>query len=115
MQLKRERWVALLATLVVALATARLGWWQLDRAAQKTSLQRAQLAQRALPPLATADLPRDDAAAPPLHRAVRLQGRWSAAHTVYLENRQLDARPGFFVLTPLLLDDGRALIVQRGW
>ena len=115
MPLNRERWVPLLATLVVGLATARLGWWQLDRAAQKTALQRAQLAQRALPPLATGDLPRDPAATPPLHRAVRLQGRWSAAHTVYLENRQLDGRPGFFVMTPLLLDDGRALLVQRGW
>jgi surfeit locus 1 family protein len=114
-RLKRERWVPLLATLVVALTTARLGWWQLDRAAQKTALQRAQQAQRALPALATADLPRDPSAAAPLHRAVRLQGRWSAAHTVFLENRQLDARPGFLVLTPLLLDDGSALVVQRGW
>jgi surfeit locus 1 family protein len=34
---------------------------------------------------------------------------------VYLDNRQMDGRPGFFVLTPLLLDDGSAVLVQRGW
>ena len=116
MQLNRRRWILVLATLVTALVTARLGWWQLDRAAQKTALQDAQEAQRTLPPLLGADLARLGDAAVPLHRAVRLHGRWSTVHTVYLENRQLDGRPGFFVLTPLLLgDNGRAVVVQRGW
>ena len=115
MQLKRSRWLILAGTVVMALATARLGFWQLDRAAQKIALKDAQLAQRGLPALDTGDLPRDSAAPLPLHRAVRLQGRWSAAHTVYLENRQMKGRPGFYVLTPLLLDDGKAVLVQRGW
>ncbi|HZF80376.1 MAG TPA: SURF1 family protein [Rubrivivax sp.] len=113
--MKRLRWLLPLATVVVALLTARLGWWQLDRAAQKLALQEAQQAQQGLTPLADDDLPRDPTAAVPLHRAVRLHGRWSAAHTVYLENRQMQGRPGFFVLTPLLLHDGRAIVVQRGW
>ena len=46
---------------------------------------------------------------------VVLDGRWLAAHTVYLDNRQMNGRPGFFVVTPLRLDDGRAVLVQRGW
>jgi len=35
---------------------------------------------------------------------------------VFLDNRQMDGRPGFYVLTPLQLD-GRpeAIVVQRGW
>lgn len=115
MRLKGERWVLLVATVVVAVATGRLGWWQLDRAAQKTLLHRAQMAQRGLPALTAAELPRDRSAAAPLHRLVRLQGRWSPTHTVYLENRQIDGRPGFYLLTPLLLDDGSAVVVQRGW
>ena len=115
MQLKHQRWVLLLTTIVMALVTGRLGLWQLDRAAQKNALHDAQEAQRALPPLLAADLARQPAGEVPLHRAVRLAGRWSAGHTVYLENRQLEGRPGFFVLTPLLLDDGRAVVVQRGW
>ena len=113
-----SRSVALLwiAALLVMLLTARLGFWQLDRAAQKLALQ-AQMQQRAmLPTLAQADLPQSaEAAAQQYYRRVALQGRWLGQHTVYLDNRQMNARPGFFVVTPLLLADGTALLVQRGW
>jgi surfeit locus 1 family protein len=111
---RRSRWIVLLAALATALLTGRLGVWQLDRAAQKNALHEAQLQQRALPPVSAAELPATLEQAP-LHRRVRLEGRWSPAHTVYLENRQMNGRPGFFALTPLLLDDGRAIAVQRGW
>ena len=106
-------WVA---ALLGMLLTARLGFWQLGRAAQKLALQ-AQIEQRAaLPALALADLPRSaDAAAAQHYRHVVLQGRWLGQHTVYLDNRQMNARPGFFVVTPLLLADGTAVPVQRGW
>ena len=113
-----SRSVALLwvAALLGMLLSARLGFWQLDRAAQKLTLQ-AQIQQRsALPTLAQADLPRHaDAAVQQHYRRVTLQGRWLGQHTVYLDNRQMNARPGFFVVTPLLLADGTAVPVQRGW
>ena len=36
--------------------------------------------------------------------------------TVFLDNRQMNARPGFFVVTPLkLAGSGEAVLVQRGW
>jgi surfeit locus 1 family protein len=110
-------WWVTLAAILLALATARLGWWQLDRAAQKIALQRGLEKQAAAAPIErVADLPDDPTAAAGLHqRRARLTGRWSATHTVYLDNRQMDGRPGFFVLTPLRLSDGRALLVQRGW
>lgn len=51
-----------------------------------------------------------------IHRSATLTGTWAAQHTVYLENRQMDAQPGFFVVTPLVSPDGsRAIAVQRGW
>jgi surfeit locus 1 family protein len=93
-----------------------LGWWQLDRAAQKTRLQDEQVQRQALPPLPAGDLARESAAAASQHqRRIVLQGRWLHERTIYLENRQMDARPGFFAVTPLLLDDGTAVLVQRGW
>lgn len=109
--------VVTLAALLSCALTARLGLWQLDRAAQKAALQAAIDARDVLPPLAGFDaLARDaDAAAGQHHRRITLAGRWSAAHTVYLDNRQQDGRPGFHVLTPLLGADGRAVLVQRGW
>ena len=111
-----RRWVVLLAALMATALTARLGVWQLDRAAQKNALQSALESRRALPPLAAAELARDAAgAAAQQHRAVTLQGQWLAASTVYLDNRQMNGRPGFYALTPLRLDDGSAVLVQRGW
>ena len=106
-------WLA--AGLGVAL-TGRLGWWQLDRAQQKLDLQ-DRIAQRAeQPALPLAELARDAAAAQGQHyRRIVLRGRWLADRSVALDNRQMDARQGFFIVTPLLLASGDAVLVQRGW
>jgi surfeit locus 1 family protein len=111
----RNRFVMItLAAMALALLTARLGAWQLSRAAEKNALQAA-VEQRARQPVVDG-LPSDTTPAAALyHRRVRLQGRWSPSHTVYLDNRQMNGRPGFFVVTPLVLPDGRAVLVQRGW
>jgi surfeit locus 1 family protein len=112
-----RRWIVLGATVLGALLTARLGLWQLARAEQKESLQAALDERARLPPLETASLASDtvDAAAQH-HRVAQVRGRWIARHTVFLDNRQMNGRPGFFVVTPLQLE-GRpqALLVQRGW
>jgi surfeit locus 1 family protein len=114
--LKGRRWLVAAAALATALLTARLGLWQLDRAAQKRRLQEAGQSQQALPPLTLEQLPRDAADVPAqLQRRATVQGQWLAAHTVYLDNRQMNERTGFYALTPLRLADGSALLVQRGW
>lgn len=109
-------WMVTLATLLVMGATAALGLWQLDRAAQKRALQSRIDARAALPAWETPDLlsmgdPEDG-----LHRAVRLSGRWVSEATVFLDNRQMDGRTGFYVVTPFrLAGSERAVLVQRGW
>lgn len=112
----RSRWAVAAAALLSAALAARLGFWQLDRAAQKIALQ-SQLEQRgAMPALAPAELPLNAAeVAGQLHRRVVLRGRWVHAHTMFLENRQMNGVPGFFVLTPLELTPGDHVLVQRGW
>ncbi len=111
----RNRFVMItLAAIALTLVTARLGVWQLARAAEKNALQAAIEEQARLP--VVDDLPSDTTPAAALHhRRVQLKGRWSASHTFYLDNRQMNGRPGFFVVTPLVLADGRAVLVQRGW
>ncbi len=112
-----RRWVVLVAAVVGVAVTARLGAWQLSRASQKLALQAALDTRGDLPPLGAAELATDAASAEAQHfRRVQLRGRWIEARTVYLDNRQMNGRPGFYVLTPLQVE-GRpeAVIVQRGW
>lgn len=116
MALQRRALIVLVAALAGTALTARLGVWQLDRAAQKNTLQATLDERRALPPLPAAELARDEAtAAAQHHRSTVLEGRWLPQHTVYLQNRPMAGRTGFFVVTPLLLADGSAVAVQRGW
>lgn len=111
-----QRWVVFAAAVALSVLTARLGFWQLDRAAQKTALQQALAEQRQRPVLDLAELAATrEQVTEQVHRAVRLQGRWLPEHTVYLENRQMNGRVGFFAVTPLALTDGTAVLVQRGW
>lgn len=111
-----RRWVVLGATLVAVWITARLGVWQLSRAAQKEALQQALSTRGAMAPLPMASLARasEDATAQHYRRTL-LTGRWLQGHTVFLDNRQMDGRQGFFVMTPLELAPGDFVVVQRGW
>ncbi len=109
-------WVMLLAAVFATATTAALGWWQLERARLKQTLQDALDHRVALPPLPQAALARTAAeAADQVHRRVVLQGQWLHRHTVYLENRPMQGRTGFTVVTPLELSSGDAVLVQRGW
>lgn len=112
----KQRWVVLLAALAMTLLTARLGWWQLDRAAQKTAMQAALDQRAALPPLAAAEVPSDPTQAAALeYRHAVATGVWLNELSIYLDNRPMNGRTGFYLVTPLRLDDGTALLVQRGW
>lgn len=96
--------------------TASLGLWQLDRAEQKLALQAGIDSQATLPPVSTPDLTGATDPSVLVHRLARLRGEWLAQHTVYLDNRQMQGRPGFFVLTPLRLEGSSSIVVvQRGW
>lgn len=105
-----------LGVVTAVAATARLGVWQLDRAAQKTRLEQAVVERAQLPALGADQLARrPEELEAQLHRRVSLSGRWLAQHTVALDNRPLDGRAGFIIATPLLLARGDAVLVQRGW
>ncbi|MFC5520350.1 SURF1 family protein [Polaromonas jejuensis] len=109
-------WVITLATLLVAGATFSLGQWQLRRAAQKQALQAAIESRNMLPALDGKALAAIEDIAKELHRRVSVQGVWQPAQTIYLDNRPMDGRSGFWVLTPLSLQGSQQVVlVQRGW
>jgi len=109
-------WVVLLAALLSASLTAALGVWQMRRAALKEALQADMLAQQMAEPLANADFASAGEWTDRMHRRARVSGTWQHQATVFLDNRQMGGRQGFYVITPLkLTGDGRWLLVQRGW
>jgi surfeit locus 1 family protein len=115
-------WLITLATVAGMLVTASLGRWQLSRAAQKEALQAMLEARGRMPAMDGRVLLSQPTMAAAeaetlVHRAVMLEGRWLPEHTVYLDNRQMNGRPGFFVLTPLQLvgTPSGVVLVQRGW
>ena len=115
--LQRGRfWTVTVAAVLAAGLTFSLGQWQLRRAAHKEALHAAIEQQNKLPALDIRSLLAINNIANTMHRRAVLTGHWQAAQTVYLDNRPMNGKPGFWVLTPLLLDGSdRALLVQRGW
>jgi len=109
-------WLITLLALLAVAVTASLGRWQLSRAATKEALQASMEARLAEPVLDGATLRGEVAADALLHRRMVARGQWLAERTVFLDNRQMNGRVGFFVVTPLRLEGSDvAVLVQRGW
>ncbi len=111
---KGRFWVVTVAALLGVALTLALGRWQLGRADEKQALQARIDARAQLPVLDGRSLAGvlDEEL---LHRRIEALGQWLPQYTVFLDNRQMNGRPGFYVLTPLRLDGGAVVLVQRGW
>lgn len=113
-----KRVLVAVAALAGIAVTASLGSWQWGRGEQRTALHEAQLARERTAPVPVPELlaARDSAPEALLHRPVVLRGLWLPERTVFLDNRQMNAVPGFYVVTPLRIEGSEAVIlVQRGW
>jgi surfeit locus 1 family protein len=112
--LARPHWIGLtVATLVVVVVCVLLGRWQLDRLEGRRDANARYAAGIAGPVR-----PLEGLAASGAHLAYRRAvgtGTFDTAHEVILYGRALDGRAGNHVLTPLVLPDGRAIVVDRGW
>ena len=112
-----KRFVIAAAALAGIALTVSLGFWQLHRGQQRTALQDAIEARGRTAAVSARELlsARADTAAL-VHRPVVLRGQWIADRTVFLDNRQMNAAPGFYVVTPLRIEGSdAAVLVQRGW
>jgi len=108
---RRPAWLPTVAAIFFGALTLSLGNWQLHRADTKRALQaRFDRAAIEAPIVVQVALQDDD-----LFRRIRLHGRYDAAHQVYLDNRLLDGRAGYHVITPLRYWHGETVLVNRGW
>ncbi len=90
-----------------------LGRWQLSRADERHAISATIEHGRAGPPvMLSAHTPADQLQA---WRPAQAEGVWRPEYSLLLDNRNLDGRPGLWLATPLVLTDGSAVLVLRGW
>lgn len=116
--LRRPRWLLyLLLAAVFAAVTLGLGLWQLDR--HEGKVERRQLVEANYfedPRPLVEVLPRDATLAPSAEWThVSARGTYRPEQQLLVRNRPYQRVYGYEVLVPLVLDDGRILVVDRGW
>lgn len=112
---------------VVALVVAMVnfGFWQLRRLGEKRDANEAILARQDAAALDVSglfpgwegdagDLP-EQSAAHLEYSPVEARGRFDSEGEVLVRNRSNGGSPGYWVLTPLILDGGVGVVVNRGW
>jgi cytochrome oxidase assembly protein ShyY1 len=120
------RWLGLIALMLTAAgAMVALGNWQLHRYHERAAINALiDAATRTAPAPLTSALPAPTgpAGSAPLAPAgdvawarVTVTGRYDPAHEILARGRTVDSRVGFEVVTPLVLADGSAVLVDRGW
>lgn len=102
-----------LLTIIMLYILVSLGFWQLDRAHFKDTLQQniEQRKSLAAVSLDTLSGPRDERR----YHSVHVKGSYDPSHSFLLDNRTFEGRVGYHVLTPLITDDGRAILINRGF
>lgn len=118
------RWMGL-AALMAALAAVMvgLGLWQLDRYQHRSEINaRIDAAATAVPtPLGEVlrPPPPGGVGPPPEEEIawakVTVTGRYDPAHEILARARTVNNRVGFEIITPLVLADGTAVLIDRGW
>lgn len=104
---------ATIATVVATAILIGLGTWQIERLAWKNALISERTSNFAAAPVA---LTGDENAVEALAwRRVSVTGRFLHDRELHLAARSLRGNVGYHVLTPLQRDDGRVVLINRGW
>lgn len=106
----------LLLLFISSAITVSLAIWQFGRAEQKQQLLTNLAKDHVMALLTEADISYASTVDinANAYRGIRLRGQWLSDATIYLENRQYQGRPGFWVLTPLVAKNVDVLVI-RGW
>lgn len=116
----RPKWIfGHVLVLVLAVTFINLGFWQLRRLHQRKAFNHLVEVNQSRPrvPVGRA-LPRGSdhsQAKRDQGRPVRARGRYENDRTLVIRGQSVNDVPGVWVVTPLVLDDGRAVLVNRGF
>ncbi len=115
-----RQWVILtIAGLLLMPAMVELGLWQMHRHESEQTNNARMAHALAAPAVPLERLTRPGAAIPAADdfRTVRFTGHYAPARQVVARHRTSadDSRIGYYLVTPFVLADGRAVLVNRGW
>lgn len=118
--LVRPKWLfGHLIVVVLVVAFVNLGFWQLRRLHQRRAFNHVVEVNEALPAADVAKvLPPGSpysALGPLLDRRVRATGHYLVDEEVLISGQSLNGAAGAWIVTPLALDGGGAVLVNRGW
>jgi cytochrome oxidase assembly protein ShyY1 len=108
---RRRVTIVAIATIVAAVCIA-LGFWQLQRLADRRALNAAIERERSRDPVL---IPTAAGGEVEPYTSVRASGTFDTEREVLVYGRSLDGEPGHLVVTPLVFQDGTAVLVIRGW
>jgi surfeit locus 1 family protein len=111
--LRKRDWGFVLLVIVFALTCIRLGFWQLDRLAQRRAANEQIRARLDEPPV---DISGTEIGPSLAYRRAIAAGKFDPQDQILLENQSLNGQSGFHLISPLLFQnaDG-AILVDRGW
>lgn len=117
---RRPKWiVSHVLVLVLVIVMIGMGLWQLDRLDQRKDRNAEVVARSAEPVVEISSLvsPSDDDGVGEVvrWREVVATGEYRAEDEILILGRTLNATAGYWALTPLVLADGTAVAVNRGW
>jgi surfeit locus 1 family protein len=111
----RKWWLPTLVVIVGVYVLIQLGFWQLDRLQQRRDFNAMVVERWKQEPfdVNTNEIPADLSALE--YRRVQATGTFDYENQILLKNQTRNQAPGSVVVTPLVLEDGRAVLVARGW
>ena len=113
-----RRWVLFaLAVVILAYGSVLLGRWQFHRLHEREHSNGVVSRNLAAPPVPVQDVLSPDRApgADTEWQRVTVHGHWDDKHTIVLKYQTRDAGAGVDVVTPLVTENGSAILVDRGW
>ena len=112
-----KKFIPYLMLLLTLVGFTRLGFWQLDRYQQKLdAVAEFEAAAKGVPAtlLNVKDIPRADNGVPSYER-VTVEGKFHPQKSFLWDNRVLNQRVGYQIITPFQLTNEQWLLVDRGW
>lgn len=117
--LLKPRWLlAHVVVVAIAVLFVALGFWQLSRLDERRTFNARLTSRTALPVEQLTRLAQPGTAVDAdaiAYRRVVVRGTFDTAREIVLLNRARNDIAGHHLVTPLVTEDGRSLLVDRGW